>query len=53
MYMDCNNTVIMDKSNDFQKGYIQGVTAVIACVLSEMDDELKDIVLNNLKLKRV
>lgn len=40
-------------SEDYKKGYIQGVTAVFASILEEMDDELKDIVLNNLKLKRV
>ena len=43
----------MTESEDFLRGYIQGVTAVFDSILGEMDDELKDIVLNHLKVKRV
>jgi len=39
-------------SEDYKKGYIQGITEVLELVLSEMDDELKEIVLNKLNLKQ-
>jgi len=42
----------MDLSEDYKKGYIQGVTAVFSVILEEMDEELKEIVFKNLKLKK-
>lgn len=39
-------------SEDYKKGYIQGITEVFELILSEMDDELKGIVLNKLNLKQ-
>ena len=41
----------METNADFQKGYVQGVTAVFSAILEEMDDKLKEIVLKNLNLK--
>ena len=46
--MDIKNTI----SEDFQKGYIQGITAVFSVILNEMDDRLKEIIFENLKLKK-
>ena len=40
-------------SEDYKEGYIQGVTAILSLIFSEMDDELKDIILKNLNLKKV
>jgi len=42
----------METSEDYKKGYIQGVIAVFSVLLEEMDDELKEIVFKNLKLKK-
>lgn len=39
-------------SEDYKKGYIQGITEVFSAILEEMDEELKEIVLKNLKLKK-
>lgn len=42
----------MEISADYKKGYIQGITAVFSVILGEMDEELKEIVFKNLKLKK-
>lgn len=42
----------MEISEEYKKGYIQGITAIFSVLLEEMDDELKEIVFKNLKLKK-